>query len=80
MTQIAKRKAHESWRDAVASRAREARVPAALEAFDGLLRAGNREAEAAYRALAQYGLLWRHPAPGQPPRAETPEAHDVPDV
>lgn len=80
MAQIAKRKARESWRDAVAARAGEAGVPAALEVFDDMVRGGSREAEAAYRALAAHGLLW--PVGGTPetPPHAAPEPHAVPDV
>lgn len=82
---IAKRKLHETWRDAVSKRARDVRIPAALDAFDAMVRAGSGEAEAAYRALAEHELLWpiSGPEPMQP-AADRPapgsDAGGVPDV
>jgi hypothetical protein len=73
MAQIAKRKTHESWRDAVAARAREFSVPAALDAFDAMVRAGRSEAEAAYRALAAHELLW--PLAASEPSRPAPQPH-----
>lgn len=85
MALIAKRKTRESWRDAVAARAREAGEPACLVAFDALVNAGRRDAEAAYRALATHGLLWSLVGPEQPgPPSSSGVAarnpHEVPEV
>jgi hypothetical protein len=76
MAQIAKRKTSESWRDAVATRAREAgQLNACLALFDGMVAAGRAEADAAFRTLATHGLLWDLPAPvkAQQTIAEPPD-------
>lgn len=57
MTDVAKRRITETWREAVAGRAGD-RAGEALSAYDALVRAGASEAEAAYRALRDRALLW----------------------
>lgn len=57
MSDVAKRKLRETWRAAVAARSRGS-GPDCLAAYDALVGAGTPEAEAAYRALRAYGLLW----------------------
>ncbi len=66
---VAKRKLTETWREAVARRARECgREEACLQAFDARRAAGAPEAEAAYRSLAEADCLSDvpdGPAPGR---------------
>lgn len=83
MSLIAKRKTTETWRDAVSARARA--HPRCLDAFDEMVRAGRSDAEAAYRALAEAGLLWEIQGPDDPgprPAATEPAGspHQVPNV
>jgi hypothetical protein len=55
MSLVAKRKAAESWRDAVLRRDPSGR---AATDYDQRRRAGTGDAEAAFRALEAAGLLW----------------------
>lgn len=57
MTDVAKRRLAQTWREAVAARAGD-RAGEALSAYDALVLAGASEAEAAYRALLERALLW----------------------
>ncbi|WP_375459556.1 hypothetical protein [uncultured Enterovirga sp.] len=66
MTDVAKRRVTETWREAVGSRAGIA-APACLAAYDGLVAEGSGEAEAAFRALGTHRLLWRVDEPYDPP-------------
>ncbi|MBV9077926.1 MAG: hypothetical protein JO048_10630 [Methylobacteriaceae bacterium] len=52
---VARRKLSDSWRDAVAARDPSG---AALALFDARRLAGESEAEAAFHALEETGLLW----------------------
>jgi hypothetical protein len=69
MPLVAKRKLTETWRDAVARRARERAVEAeCLRTFDEFLARGQPEAEAAYRSLSRFDALFAVPdslAPGR---------------
>lgn len=84
MALIAKRGVMQTWRDAVAARAHASGLTAeSLAAFDRRREAGASEAEAAYRALEQLGLLWTVELPGErsqtvalAPRVDAPR--DVP--
>ena len=59
MPLIAKRKLSESWREAVASRAREFRAEEEwVRIFDAHLAAGKHDAEAAYLTLAHFSALF----------------------
>ena len=59
MSLVAKRKLSETWRDAVANRMRELACNEDwLSVFEGHLRDGKDEVEAAYRTLAQLGALF----------------------
>lgn len=58
MPLVAKRGVRESWRNALRRKA-GGRSREILAAFDGLLSSGRDEAEAAYRALEDAGLLCR---------------------
>ena len=83
MALIARRKTTQTWRDAVLARA-EPDAKACLSLFDEMVGSGHRDAEAAYRALAAFGLLWDIPGPEGPPRpadaAEQGRPHRVPNV
>jgi hypothetical protein len=71
MPLVAKRKLSETWRDAVASRARElARSEDWLSVFEAHLRDGADEVEAAYKTLAQFGGLFFVPDGPSPGRRE----------
>lgn len=59
---VAKRKVRQTWREAVALRAGDPSSP--LARFDSLCVEGSEEAEAAYRALEEAGLLWLADEPG----------------
>jgi hypothetical protein len=82
VTQIAKRKSRETWREAVAARAEAAGEPACLTQFDTMMGEGRSEAEAAYRSLAAHGLLWSLPETGTAPAIvpSPTDRHDVPEV
>jgi hypothetical protein len=88
MALIAKRKIHQTWREAVVARAAddEARTHC-LAVFDGIVGQGRSEAEAAFRALAARNLLWdvvgpTDPGPPTPPEraAEARDPHRIPNV
>lgn len=84
MALIAKRRVAGSWRDAVAARDVEGGAAGqALDAFDRMRAAGLGEAESAFRALEQHGLLWRVDLPGETIAAASAAAdrenpHEVP--
>ena len=88
MALIAKRKIHQTWREAVAARAADEEVRArCLVVFDGIVNQGRSEAEAAFQALAVQHLLWdvvgpTDPGPPTPPEraAEARDPHRVPNV
>jgi hypothetical protein len=88
MALIAKRKLHQTWREAVAARASGTDADAdCLTTFDAILAAGKTEAEAAFRALGAYSLLWDVQGPTDPGLATAPERaaeardpHRVPNV
>ena len=62
MPLVARRKLSETWREAVARRARELAVEAdCLRSFDEFLTGGLPEAEAAYRALSRHKALFSVP-------------------
>lgn len=59
MDLIAKRKVDATWREALAARGEASGQSGAVTArFAALLAEGMPEAEAAYRALAAFDLLW----------------------
>jgi len=71
MPLVAKRKLTESWRDAVAERAREFGAEEAwLRIFDTHLQEGKHEAEAAYLTLARFDALFLVPDGPVPGRRE----------
>ena len=83
MALIAKRKTTETWREALAARAKG--DPRCLGRFDEQVAAGMTEAEAAYRALAAFDLLWQVEGledPGaRPSDVQLPRGpHEVPNV
>jgi hypothetical protein len=88
MALIAKRKLHQTWREAVAARASGTNAEAdCLDAFDAILATGKTEAEAAFRALGAHGLLWNVQGPTDPGPATAPvraaearDPHRVPNV
>jgi hypothetical protein len=88
MALIAKRKIHQTWREAVAARASGIEAGArCLSLFDGIVAEGGSEAQAAYRALTAHDLLWEiegpsDPGPPAPPEraAEARDPHRVPNV
>jgi hypothetical protein len=89
MALIAKRKMHQTWREAVMARALTGAGEAGercLAMFDRLVGAGAGEAQAAYRALAAYDLLWAEgpsdPGPPSSPElaAQEGDPHRLPNV
>jgi hypothetical protein len=88
MALIAKRKIHQTWREAVVARAAdEGARSRCLAVFDEIVGQGRSEAEAAFRALAAQSLLWdvvgpTDPGPPTPPEraAEARDPHRVPNV
>jgi hypothetical protein len=69
MPLVVKRKINQTWRDAVASGARKCGVEqGCLRAYDAHVDEGMHEAEAAYRALADFDALFvvaDAPVPGR---------------
>jgi hypothetical protein len=62
---IAKRRVAETWREAVAARSgADPTGSECLRRYDALRASGVADAEAAYLALAEAGLLWPLPASG----------------
>jgi hypothetical protein len=88
MALIAKRKLHQTWREAVAARASGTDAETdCLAAFEAILAAGKTEAEAAFRALGAHSLLWDVQGPTDPGPATAParaaealDPHRVPNV
>jgi hypothetical protein len=71
MPLVVKRKLAETWRDAVARRASEFGLEReCLRAYDERLAEGMHEAEAAFRALAQFECLFVVPDGPVPGRRE----------
>jgi hypothetical protein len=62
MPLVARRKLTDTWRDAVIRRARELAVePECVRSFDALVRGGENEAAAAYKALSRFDALFDVP-------------------
>ena len=72
MALIVKRKLNQTWRDAVARRIGES-AGSALLAFDEAVSAGQTEAEAAYRVVAEAGRLWHVDESGRASGGDTAE-------
>jgi hypothetical protein len=71
MPLVARRKLTETWREAVARRARELAIePDCLKSFDEFLGNGENEAAAAYKSLARFDALFDVPDGPIPGRRE----------
>jgi len=88
MALIAKRKLHQTWREAVIARVAGTDAETdCLAALDAILAAGKTDAEAAFRALGGHNLLWDVQGPTDPGPATAPvraaearDPHRVPNV
>lgn len=71
MTDVAKRRITNTWREAMAARGAGGGLAGeSLAAYDALVAAGASEAEAAYRTLRDRRLLWSVDEPCDPVRTD----------